>query len=79
MTDDGSAIEQTDSYLVWLDAHLRDRGIRSLDGRGAASGGPRQDWALAVFADEYQRSVEHLYPTMELDALSKGHVEQTLD
>ncbi len=80
VTDDASAIEQTDAYLVWLDAHLLDA---AESGHSMAEvlhpEAPAEVERLAVFADEYQRSVEHLYPTMEFDALSKGYVEQTLD
>ena len=44
-----------------------------------ASSAPADIAGLAVFADEYQRSVAHLYPEMETASLGKGRVEQALD
>lgn len=79
-TYDASPIDQTDAYLGWLDNYLRD----------AAEAGesmaevldpvaPPEFARLAVFDDEYRRSVAHLYPELELGALGRGHVEQTLE
>jgi uncharacterized sulfatase len=72
-----TAIEQTAGYLEWLEAHLN---------KAAESGAamaellqpkaPDHIHGLAVFADEYPRSLSHLYPAMEAKALSRGRVEQ---
>ncbi len=76
---DRRAIEQTAAYLRWLHDSLERRAqqgesmaeVLSPDASG-------QDFFdLAVFAEEYRRSVAHLYPAIEQDALNKGRIEQT--
>lgn len=72
-----TAIEQTADYLEWLETHLSEAAES-----GAAMAellqpeAPAHIHGLAVFADEYPRSLSHLYPAMESKALSRGWVEQ---
>ncbi len=72
------AIDQTADYLGWLHGQLAESAES-----GAAMAellhpqAPAWVNGLAVFADEYVRSLSHLYPAMEEVALSHGRVEQT--
>ena len=75
---DDSAIRQTRDYLQWLQASLEQQAekgrsmaevLQALDPPGDIAG-------LAVFAQEYQRSVAHLYPRIEQQAIARGKVKQ---
>ncbi len=79
VVDDQRAIKQTASYLNWLRESLS---RAAEQGRSMAevlvpdeSGNPF--FSLAVFWEEYQRSVAHLYPKLEQQAISHGGVEQS--
>jgi quinoprotein relay system zinc metallohydrolase 1 len=71
------AIDQTADYLSWLEAHFTEAAES-----GAAMAellhprAPSRVRNLAVFADEYVRSLSHLYPALEAKALVRGRVEQ---
>ncbi|MCH8506122.1 MAG: quinoprotein relay system zinc metallohydrolase 1 [Ectothiorhodospiraceae bacterium] len=59
-------IEQTRTYLRWLDAHLReaaDAGVHIVELMNQPL--PDRFAALAVAREEYKRSVAHLYPPLE--------------
>jgi quinoprotein relay system zinc metallohydrolase 1 len=72
-----SAISETSDYLTWLHDYLAEKA-----GSGAAMAellqpsAPERVSELAVFADEYVRSLSHLYPALEAAAMAKGRVEQ---
>lgn len=71
------AISETSDYLRWLHDYLAKKAES-----GAAMAELLQPEApdkvnkLAVFADEYPRSLSHLYPALEAEALKHGLVEQ---
>lgn len=71
---DHVAIAQTRAYLKWLRDSLLDAARRGLDLNEAMTEvKPPPEFAkLAVFHDEFQRSVVHLYPGMELETLHRG-------
>lgn len=71
---DHAAIAQTRAYLKWLRSSLQDAARRGLDLNEAMEQVkvPPEFAALAVFHDEFQRSVVHLYPAMELETLHQG-------
>lgn len=76
---DTRAIEQTSAYLTWLQrslASLAERGVSMAEALQPQSSGTAF-FDLAVFAEEYQRSVAHLYPAMEQQAIGLGRIEQT--
>jgi uncharacterized sulfatase len=67
---DGAAIAQTRAYLRWLRDTLRAAAQRGLDLNEAMQAEVPPEFAkLAVFGEEFQRSVVHLYPAMELETL----------
>jgi uncharacterized sulfatase len=67
---DGAAIAQTRAYLRWLRNTLRAAAQRGLDLNEAMQVEVPPEFAkLAVFGEEFQRSVVHLYPAMELETL----------
>lgn len=67
---DRAAIVQTRAYLRWLRDTLRDAAKRGLDLNEAMQSRVPPEFAkLAVFGEEFQRSVVHLYPGMELETL----------
>ena len=67
---DHQAIEQTRAYLKWLRDSLRQAARRGLDLNEAMQlPVPERFRKLAVFDEEFQRSVVHLYPEMELETL----------
>ncbi|MEL7043928.1 MAG: quinoprotein relay system zinc metallohydrolase 1 [Pseudomonadota bacterium] len=76
---DQRAIEQTSLYLDWLATNLRGQAEAGVSMAEALepdpSGAPF--FSLAVFLEEFQRSVAHLFPAMEEEALSRGRVVQT--
>ncbi len=79
VVQDQRAIEQTAEYLTWLQQslnHSAEQGLSMPEVLTPAESG-RQFFNLAVFADEYQRSVSHLYPELEQKALGRGRVEQS--
>ncbi|MCG7874429.1 MAG: quinoprotein relay system zinc metallohydrolase 1 [Candidatus Thiodiazotropha lotti] len=71
------AISQTSAYLNWLQTYLTEQA-----GSGAAMAellqpeAPQHLRELAVFSEEYTRSLSHLYPALEAAALAEGKVEQ---
>nr|WP_293242210.1 quinoprotein relay system zinc metallohydrolase 1 [Panacagrimonas sp.] len=71
---DHAAIVQTRAYLKWLRASLQDATRRGLDLNEAMAQVkvPPEFAKLAVFRDEFQRSVVHLYPAMELETLRRA-------
>lgn len=67
---DHRAIAQTRAYLRWLRDTLREAARKGLDLNEVMElRAPAEFSKLAVFGDEYSRSVVHLYPKMELDTL----------
>jgi len=77
VTDD-RAIAQTTLYLDWLITSLRARaeaGVSMAEVLEPQSSG-EAFFSLAVFMDEYRRSVAHLFPSMEEEALTRGRVVQ---
>ena len=76
---DQRAIEQTTLYLDWLATSLRGQAESGVSMAEALepdpSGAPF--FSLAVFLEEFQRSVAHLFPAMEEEAISRGQVVQT--
>lgn len=72
---DHAAIAQTRAYLRWLRGTLQDAARRGLDlneAMQALQKAPAEFARLAVFREEFQRSVVHLYPSMELDTLHRS-------
>ncbi|MEJ2621026.1 MAG: quinoprotein relay system zinc metallohydrolase 1 [Candidatus Thiodiazotropha sp.] len=71
------AISQTSTYLSWLEGYLAEK---AESGSAMAEllqpKAPKALWELAVFSDEYIRSLSHLYPALEAAALADGKVEQ---
>lgn len=68
---DRAAIAQTRDYLRWLRESLREAARQGLDLNEAMQVPvPPQFARLAVFQEEFPRSVVHLYPGIELDTLS---------
>lgn len=68
------AISQTRNYLRWLEATLKQAAERGLDMTEAmALPLPAQVRALAVVEAEFRRSVGHLYPAAEQEALGHAH------
>lgn len=78
---DRAPVEQTRRYLQWLDASLARSAGEGLSMAEALvpAQPPAAVTRLAVFADEYQRSVAHLFPRHEEGALRQGRVEQDRD
>jgi uncharacterized sulfatase len=70
---DRSAIQQTRAYLRWLRGALQDAASKGLDPTEAMQiQVPQQFAGLALLHEEFQRSVVHLYPAMEIDTLRKA-------
>lgn len=66
----GEAIAQTRAYLGWLRKTLSEAAARGLDMNEVMQvSAPAEFARLAVFAEEYPRSVVHLYPRFEADTL----------
>ncbi len=70
LTEDASAIEQTRSYLGWLEATLSDAAGRGLSEAEAIDlrVDPKFD-EMAVVREEFVRSVSHLYGKLALEML----------
>ena len=67
---DHSAIAQTRDYLRWLSASLQEAASRGLDMVEVLHQPiPERFRQLAVAQDEYERSVVHLYPKIEVEDL----------
>lgn len=67
---DKTAIAQTRAYLRWLRDSLRSAARSGLDlNEVMQQPAPPEFAQLAVFGEEFQRSVVHLYPRMELETL----------
>lgn len=67
---DAAAIAQTRAYLHWLQQTLRDAARRGLDLNEAMRVPVPPPFAgLAVVGQEFERSVVHLYPRIELETL----------
>lgn len=65
---DGRSLAQTRDYLDWLDGTLRDAVSAGLTMNEAMLLAiPKRFAALGVVTTEYQRSVAHLYPALELE------------
>ncbi|MCM8918881.1 MAG: quinoprotein relay system zinc metallohydrolase 1 [Candidatus Thiodiazotropha sp. (ex Lucinoma annulata)] len=77
VVSDSLPIVQTREYLQWLIDRLSQA---AETGQTMAellqSDAPSSIANLAVFREEYQRSVVHLFPDIEAKALSRGRVEQ---
>lgn len=70
---DGAAIAQTRAYLRWLRDSLRAAAKQGFDLNEAMQIAPPAEFQkLAVFGEEFQRSIVHLYPQMELETLSRA-------
>ncbi|MBP6189900.1 MAG: quinoprotein relay system zinc metallohydrolase 1 [Azonexus sp.] len=69
-TADAAPIRQTRAWLTWLSATMRDAAKAGLDMNDTlALPLPPEFAALPVAASEYRRSVGHLFPAAEQDAL----------
>jgi len=69
---DRAAIVQTRDYLRWLRSTLADAAARGLDmPEVMATPIPPRFAGLGVVGEEFVRSVAHLYPALELDALER--------
>ncbi len=67
------AIAQTRDYLTWMHDALRDAANSGLDMNEAMRlTQPERFRRLAVLEAEWRRSVSHLYPAVELEALSRA-------
>lgn len=75
---DARAIEQTTLYLDWLATSLRNQAESGVSMAEALEPEPtgKPFFSLAVFLEEFQRSVAHLFPAMEEEAISRGGVVQ---
>lgn len=70
LLSDPSGIAQTRDYLRWLREHLQGAARRGLDMPEVLQLPlPARFRSLAVLDTEYERSVSHLYPALELDML----------
>lgn len=68
-----AAITQTRAYLSWLRASLEDAAIQGLDMNEVMQiAVPPEFSRLAVFREEFERSVVHLYPGIEIQTLKKA-------
>ncbi len=71
------AVIQTRDYLQWLRSRFNSAAGEGLDmAEVLQPRAPPSIERLAVFHEEYQRSVAHLFPRIEADALSRGRVVQ---
>lgn len=69
-TTDAAPIRQTRAWLTWLSAAMRDAAKAGLDMNDVlARPLPAEFAGLPVAASEYRRSVGHLFPAAEQDAL----------
>ncbi len=67
---DRSALKQTRDYLTWLQAHLKTAAEQGADMTDVLSAKlPPAYAAIPLATAEYQRSVVHLYPRLEQQAL----------
>lgn len=67
---DLAGIEQTRNYLRWLDGYLAESARRGADmSELLVTTAPPQFASLAVFRDEFARTLAHLYPSYEKAAL----------
>lgn len=70
---DASPIRQTRAWLLWLRERMRQAARGGLDMNDALAAPLPAEFAdLAVAADEYRRSVGHLFPAAEIEALREG-------
>ena len=70
VTRDGAPIRQTRAWLVWLQRALRESAVAGLDmNEVLAQALPPEFARLPVAASEYRRSVGHLFPAAEQEAL----------
>ena len=70
---DKAAIVQTRAYLRWLRGALQDASKKGLDPTEVMQiQVPAEFASLALLREEFQRSVVHLYPAMELETLKKA-------
>lgn len=73
VAEDSGPIRQTRAYLQWLQQAMRQAAADGLDMTEVLRQPlPPQFAGMAVVADEYQRSVAHLYPAAE-QAVLTGH------
>ena len=71
---DAAPIRQTRAWLTWLNASLRDGAKAGLDMNDVLARPLPPEFAnMPVAASEYRRSVGHLFPALELDALGARH------
>lgn len=70
---DAAPLRQTRAWLTWLESALRRSAVDGLDMNEAlARPLPAEFSALPVAASEYRRSVGHLFPALEQEALGAG-------
>jgi quinoprotein relay system zinc metallohydrolase 1 len=79
VVSDQRAIEQTADYLRWLHENLTQRAEQgdSMPEALTPDASGKRFFDLAVFREEYQRSVAHLYPRIEQRAMARGKVKQS--
>ncbi len=76
VTDSG-AIAQTRNYLQWLTTRLNKAAEQGMSmAEVLQPDAPPSIMELAVFHEEYQRSVVHLFPEIEAKVLDRGRVVQ---
>jgi uncharacterized sulfatase len=65
-----AGIEQTRGYLTWLDSYLKSAAARGADMSELLAVDVPARWSsLAVFREEFQRTLAHLYPAYEREVL----------
>lgn len=71
---DAAPIHQTRAWLTWLQTAMRDAAAAGLDmNEVLARPLPTEFAGMAQGASEYRRSVGHLFPTAEIEALPHAH------
>ncbi|MCG7951569.1 MAG: hypothetical protein N0E56_10165 [Candidatus Thiodiazotropha endolucinida] len=74
---DAGAIAQTRNYLQWLTTRLNKAAEQGMSmAEVLQPDAPPSIKELAVFHEEYQRSVVHLFPEIEAKVLERGRVVQ---
>ena len=74
ITHDASAIRQTRAWLLWLEQSMREAAAAGLDMNDLMQRPlPAEFKDMALGQREYQRSLGHLFPQAEQEALGHGH------
>ena len=74
MARDAAPIRQTRAWLTWLQTAMRDAAAAGLDmNEVLARPLPAEFAGMAQGSSEYRRSVGHLFPAAEIEALPHAH------